>query len=309
MVSVALENGYSLERLRHGKVGPIGKRDRMPTRASVKRTSNPLEGIETDSQALRGRFAGNEDHATVRVGSAAMSAPFAFGPSPIKRSRLEPATGRKFRTSFVRCLRQSAGLHSAKLLLLSLRDYSWLMERGFHIQARLCCTLAASVLAIASHSAVGQEADEDANSRVPQESQSFEDGFSDFDIPPPPHIHPEGAVDITAIEPREESAVGDVVRDLGTGHASYYGRRFHGRQTANGERFDMRAMTAAHKTLPFGSMVRVTNTRNGRSIIVRINDRGPFIKGRVIDLSRGAAERIGLVQTGVGVVRMELLAS
>jgi len=183
------------------------------------------------------------------------------------------------------------------------------MERGSHVQAQIYCALAASMLAIASSPAVGQEADEDTSAVAPQESQSFEDGFSVFDLPPPPHVHPEDAVDITTIEPREEHAAGEVVRDLGTGHASYYGRRFHGRQTANGERFDMRAMTAAHKTLPFGSMVRVTNTRNGRSIIVRINDRGPFIKGRVIDLSRGAAERIGLVQTGVGMVHMELLAS
>ena len=78
MVSVALKEKHRLEGLRHGKVGLIGRRDRMPTRASVKRTSNPLEGIETDCQALLGRFAGTEDHATVRVGSAAMSAPFAF---------------------------------------------------------------------------------------------------------------------------------------------------------------------------------------------------------------------------------------
>jgi rare lipoprotein A len=71
----------------------------------------------------------------------------------------------------------------------------------------------------------------------------------------------------------------------------------------------MRAMTAAHKTLPFGSMVLVTNTGNGRSIIVRINDRGPFTPNRVIDLSRAAAEEIGLVRRGVGEVRIELLAS
>jgi len=71
----------------------------------------------------------------------------------------------------------------------------------------------------------------------------------------------------------------------------------------------MRAMTAAHKTLPFGSMVLVTNTDNGRSIIVRINDRGPFTPNRVIDLSRAAAEEIGLVRRGVGEVRIELLAS
>ena len=183
------------------------------------------------------------------------------------------------------------------------------MERDFHLHARICCALIASLLAIASPPVVGQYADEDVYSAAPQEDQSFEDGFSEFDIPVPPHYHPYDAGDISEIEPPQEPAVGDVVRDLGTGHASYYGRRFHGRRTANGERFDMRAMTAPHKTLPFGSMVRVTNTSNGRSVIVRINDRGPFIKGRTIDLSRAAAERIGLVKRGVGEVRIELLAS
>ncbi|NNE49195.1 MAG: septal ring lytic transglycosylase RlpA family protein [Altererythrobacter sp.] len=183
------------------------------------------------------------------------------------------------------------------------------MERDFHIHTRICCVLIASLLAIASPPVVGQDADEDGHSEAMQQDQSFEDGFSVFDIPLPPHDHPDDAVDITEIEPPEEPAVGNVVRDLGTGHASYYGRRFHGRLTANGERFDMRAMTAAHKTLPFGSVVRVTNRRNGRSVVVRINDRGPFVRGRTIDLSRAAAEEIGLVKTGVGEVRIELLAS
>jgi|GEM_PF-588283 len=183
------------------------------------------------------------------------------------------------------------------------------MERVFHLHARICCALIASLLAIASPPVVGQDAGEDGYSEAQQEDQSFEDGFSEFDIPLPPHDHPYDAVDISEIEPPQEPAVGDVVRDLGTGHASYYGRRFHGRRTANGERFDMRAMTAAHKTLPFGSMVLVTNTDNGRSIIVRINDRGPFTPNRAIDLSRAAAEEIGLVRRGVGEVRIELLAS
>jgi rare lipoprotein A (peptidoglycan hydrolase) len=91
------------------------------------------------------------------------------------------------------------------------------------------------------------------------------------------------------------------------GVASFYGKGFHGRKTANGERFNQNAMTAAHKTLPFGTRVRVTHVRSGRSVVVRINDRGPFIKGRSIDLSRGAAARIGMVQTGVARVRMEIL--
>jgi rare lipoprotein A len=80
--------------------------------------------------------------------------------------------------------------------------------------------------------------------------------------------------------------------------ATYYGQEFAGRRTASGEKFNPSGMTAAHRTLPFGTRVRVTNPRNGRSIIVRVNDRGPFVKGRAIDLSSGAAQAIGMGSTG-----------
>ncbi len=90
------------------------------------------------------------------------------------------------------------------------------------------------------------------------------------------------------------------------GIASYYAHRFHGRLTANGERFNMHDLTAAHKSLPFGSMVRVTNLSNGKKVVVRINDRGPYIKGRIIDLSLGAAKEIGLLKKGVTNVRIEV---
>ena len=91
------------------------------------------------------------------------------------------------------------------------------------------------------------------------------------------------------------------------GLASWYGPNFAGRQTANGEIFDPSQLTAAHKTLPFGTQVRVTNLNNGRSVVVRINDRGPFKPGRVIDLSRAAAERIGMIGSGTAPVSLELL--
>ncbi len=91
------------------------------------------------------------------------------------------------------------------------------------------------------------------------------------------------------------------------GHASYYGKRFHGRTTANGETFNMNAMTAAHKTLPFGTKVKVTNRNNGKSVVVRINDRGPFVGGRVIDLSRGAAAKIGMINSGTADVSIDIL--
>lgn len=92
-----------------------------------------------------------------------------------------------------------------------------------------------------------------------------------------------------------------------SGPASWYGPGFQGRRTANGERFDQNAMTAAHRTLPFGTKVKVTCRNTGRSVTVRINDRGPFTGGRVIDLSRAAASQIGLVNRGVGAVRLDVL--
>jgi rare lipoprotein A len=91
-------------------------------------------------------------------------------------------------------------------------------------------------------------------------------------------------------------------REIERGMASWYGEQFQGRRTASGERFDMNAFTAAHKTLPFGTRVRVRHASTGKEVVVRINDRGPFTKGRVIDLSRAAAVSIGLIQTGVGPV-------
>ena len=92
-----------------------------------------------------------------------------------------------------------------------------------------------------------------------------------------------------------------------TGYASWYGKQFHGRKTANGEVYDMDAMTAAHKELPFNTRVRVVNLRTGKSVVVRINDRGPFIEGRIIDLSRRAAGKLGMFFSGTTKVRVEIL--
>ncbi|MFN3228326.1 MAG: septal ring lytic transglycosylase RlpA family protein [Asticcacaulis sp.] len=92
-----------------------------------------------------------------------------------------------------------------------------------------------------------------------------------------------------------------------TGVASWYGDAFHGKPTSNGEVFNMWALSAAHKTLPLPSVVEVTNLENGRSIRVRVNDRGPFIDGRLIDLSRGAAEDLGILRQGMGKVRVRWL--
>lgn len=91
------------------------------------------------------------------------------------------------------------------------------------------------------------------------------------------------------------------------GTASWYGPTFQGRTTANGELYDMSALTAAHPSLPFGSLVRVINTRNSKSVVVRINDRGPYVGNRDMDLSYQAADKIGLIGRGVSRLRMELL--
>lgn len=91
------------------------------------------------------------------------------------------------------------------------------------------------------------------------------------------------------------------------GYASWYGKKFNGYKTSNGEIYDMYAMTAAHKTLPIPSYVRVTNLQNGKTVVVRVNDRGPFHEGRIIDLSYAAAQRIGINKVGTGMVEVEIV--
>ncbi|QZH74397.1 MAG: septal ring lytic transglycosylase RlpA family protein [Erythrobacter sp.] len=138
---------------------------------------------------------------------------------------------------------------------------------------------------------------------VPSEQAQFEEAFAAFETAPEPALSA-GAVDITTIEPAQSEGT-----SLGSGIASYYANHFNGRRTASGETFSNAEMTAAHRTLPFGSLVRVTNPRTGASVVVRINDRGPFTRGRTIDLSRAAAETVGLVRAGHGSVELELLDS
>lgn len=91
------------------------------------------------------------------------------------------------------------------------------------------------------------------------------------------------------------------------GMASYYADKFDGRTTANGEIFNQNELTAAHRTLPFGTVLKVTNIKNNRSVIVRINDRGPFAEGRIVDLSRRAAEELDIIRAGVAEVEIEVL--
>lgn len=97
------------------------------------------------------------------------------------------------------------------------------------------------------------------------------------------------------------------VGDTASGTASWYGPNFHGKKTSNGETYNMNAMTAAHKTLPMNTMVRVTNLNNNRQAVVRINDRGPFVAGRIIDLSKAAANQISMLGTGTAPVKLEIV--
>ncbi len=105
--------------------------------------------------------------------------------------------------------------------------------------------------------------------------------------------------------PKGESGLDVGIKDRGV--ASWYGADFHGRLAANGEVFNMEALTAAHRSLPLGSMVRVVNLRNGKHVRVRINDRGPYVNGRILDLSRAAAARLGMVDVGISVIHLEVI--
>ena len=105
--------------------------------------------------------------------------------------------------------------------------------------------------------------------------------------------------------PKGEAEFDVGIKDLGV--ASWYGSQFHGKQAANGELFDMEALTAAHRTMPLGSMVRVVNLTNGKHLHVRVTDRGPYVNGRILDLSHAAAARLGMEQGGLAIVQVEIV--
>lgn len=133
--------------------------------------------------------------------------------------------------------------------------------------------------------------------------------------PPPPQEAPAGTPPQSAQTEEPSVAVPsqiEIAPDakpllVETGIASWYGAPYHNRRGSNGEIYDMHALTAAHRTFPLGSVARVTSVSSGESVIVRITDRGPFIEGRIIDLSQAAAQKIGLIRRGTGEVRVELL--
>ena len=153
--------------------------------------------------------------------------------------------------------------------------------------------------------------------------QGLADPIDPIDLVAPPVVIPSAPVKATLIQSDVEEAkdtapamtgvplleiktVPSVVRII-SGEASWYGPGLFGNSTANGEVYERGTMTAAHRTLPFGTKVRVTNLRNGRSEVIRINDRGPFVHHRVIDLGHGAASSLGLTASGITQVRLEVL--
>jgi len=120
-------------------------------------------------------------------------------------------------------------------------------------------------------------------------------------------VLPSTDVTVPAAVIDEPAASAPQATALGSGSASYYAAKFNGRRTASGERFDNAAMTAAHRSLPFGTKLRVTNPSNGRSVVVRVNDRGPFTRGRLIDVSRAAADELGMVARGHATVELAII--
>ncbi len=155
-----------------------------------------------------------------------------------------------------------------------------------------------------------------ADAGVAAARDTFSTSFATLNVAASAFVPTAGMVDVTAIDPADEPATPDfdtdidragTGRSIGGGVASYYGNELAGHRTASGERFNPGLMTAAHRTLPLGTMLRVTNAANGKSVVVRVNDRGPFARGRVLDLSKSAAAEIGLIARGSGRVELAVL--
>jgi rare lipoprotein A len=183
-----------------------------------------------------------------------------------------------------------------------LRSSAWMMTAALLSIAPGCSTISDAPHPSISTSAVlpAQRLSENPPANEPQ-----------IDIPSPES--PPAAITPRAPETQQASPAPTLPPPapstmIETGLASWYGARHHGKRTASGEIFDQNKLTAAHRTLPWGSIVKVTNLDNGKSVEVRINDRGPFKKGRIIDLSRAAARALEMLQSGVSPVQMELLS-
>lgn len=114
-----------------------------------------------------------------------------------------------------------------------------------------------------------------------------------------------GLAKVSVSKDAEPNLIPIELSEMGVMTASWYGPRFHGKTTANGEIYNQQALTAAHKSLPFGTLLQITNLRNGKSAVVRINDRGPFVDGRDLDLSKGTAKSLGIIHKGVVRVKVQ----
>lgn len=169
--------------------------------------------------------------------------------------------------------------------------------RRFAIPAALLIAALTVLSGCASHKPI-------AASQPPSDS-STPDGAVSAKASPPPTAPRSGA----AAKHRRDTAIPVSAGYTEQGEASWYGVPFHGRQASNGEIYDMNKLTAAHRTLPFETMVKVTNERNGKSTVVRITDRGPFVNNRIIDLSYAAAREIESIGPGVVPVRLEVLST
>ena len=134
------------------------------------------------------------------------------------------------------------------------------------------------------------------------------DGGEKLPIEIAPLLQSERIADLRdAIADIEDPVLREIYETVGQGEASYYGNELAGNRTASGERFNPQALTAAHRSLPLGTKLRVTNMANGMSVIVRVNDRGPFVRSRIIDVSLGAARQIQMVRSGRAQVKLEIL--
>ena len=173
---------------------------------------------------------------------------------------------------------------------------------------RYLCRLAISALLsalflCASLNAAAQTADA---TEVPLKEQPKIQGIAAEEIKIEEIKPQEVKADETKSPERENKSIVSLT-SLTAGYASFYAAKFNGRRTANGERFSSKLLTAAHLTLPFGTMLKVLNPTNNQSVIVRINDRGPYFRGRLLDLSRAAADRLGITRLGVARVEIEVL--
>ena len=186
------------------------------------------------------------------------------------------------------------------------------------LSTRFAVLALGAALALPLAGAVAEETAVSATEAAAADTATTNDTAAEA-LVPAPTVVTDAPADLTAapapapiapapVEQPQAPAAKPATRSLGSGVASYYGDRFHGRRTASGQAFNMHAMTAAHKTLPFGTRVLVTNPSNGKSVTVTINDRGPYAHGRTIDLSKAAATEIGLVQRGHGTVELAIIS-